>query len=194
MTEAVAAPVTAADECDPAEEWLLPFSLPSFRTDVSALADSVRQDWQRWAEQAVLIARLAAQVPEDRDNWAWKSFLREVAVARRCSDQAAAKEVFLAVALVKHYPRTRALLQEGQLPLYNARVLLEESACCDPAVTAAVDAELADRACRLSPTRIRDAVRKIELRLDADAAAARSAKAATTRNARIVAEKDDQAS
>src|SRR3954451_11338467 len=98
MTEAVTAPATAADECDPAEEWLLPFSLPSFRTDVSALADSVRQDWQRWAEQAVLIARLAAQVPEDRDNWGWKSFLREVAVARRCSDQAAAKEVFLAVA------------------------------------------------------------------------------------------------
>jgi len=73
-------------------------------------------------------------------------------------------------------------------------VLLEESACCDPAVRAAADAEVAERACRLSPTRIREAVRKIELRLDADAAAARSAKATATRNMRLVSEKDDQAS
>lgn len=179
---------------DPAEEWLLPFSLPSFRAELGALAASVQQDWQRWAEQAVLLAGLAAQVPSDADGWGWKSFVREVAIARRCSDQAAAKEVFLAVALVRSHPRTLALLQAGRLPMFNARVLLEESTCCDPAVSAVVDEELAERACHLTPSRIREAVRKIELRLDADAAAARAAKAAATRNVRFLAERDDQAS
>src|SRR3954447_26066322 len=99
MTEGPEPPAAGADGCEPAEEWLLPFSLPSFRTDLGSLAESVQQDWQRWAAQAVLITRLAGQVPEDTDGRAWKSFLREVAVARRCSDRAAAKEVFLAVAL-----------------------------------------------------------------------------------------------
>ncbi len=60
-------------------------------------------------------------------------------------------------------------------------------------MAAAVDAELADRACRLTPARIREEVRKIELRLDADAAAARSAKAATARSVRVIAQCDDQA-
>jgi hypothetical protein len=182
------------EQVDPAEEWLLPFSLPSFRAELGALATSVQQDWQRWAEQAVLLAGLAKQVPSDGDGWGWKSFVREVAVARRCSDQAAAKEVFLAVALVSHHPRTLALLRAGRMPMFHARVLLEESTACDPAVSAAVDAELAERACLLTPSRIRDAVRKIQLRVDADAAAARAAKAATARNVRMLAERDDQAS
>src|SRR4051812_14132214 len=82
------------------ERWRLPFSLPSFQAKVASLHDSVVAGWQRWTEQAVLIAELAGLVPRDEDDWGWKSFVREVAVARHCSDQAAAKEVFLSVALV----------------------------------------------------------------------------------------------
>ena len=175
------------------ERWQLPFSLPSFQTSLADLAGSVQEGWKRWAEEAVLIAQLAAQVPRDEDGWGWKSFVREIAVARRCSDQAAAKEVFLALALTRSHPRTLELLRAGRMPQFNARVLLEECAGCDPAVARAVEEDLADRACGLTPSRIRDAVRKIELRLDADAAAARSAKAATARGVRVVAERDDQA-
>ena len=76
MSETVTAPaadvVAAAEACDPDEEWLLPFSLPSFRTGLGELAGSVREDWQRWAEQAVTTAGLAAQVPQDGDGWGWK--------------------------------------------------------------------------------------------------------------------------
>src|SRR5689334_13269572 len=122
MSTTVAPPPPGADACDAAEEWQLPFSLPSFRNDLGALAASVREDWQRWAEQSVIIAGLAAQVPQDRDDWAWKSFVREVAVTRRCSDQSAAKEIFLSVALVQQHPRTLAVLRAGQLPAYSARV------------------------------------------------------------------------
>ena len=175
------------------ERWQLPFSLPSFQASLTDLAASVQQGWRRWAEEAVLIAQLAAQVPRDEDDWGWKSFVREIALARRCSDQAAAKEVFLSVALARSHPRTLALLRAGRMPQFNARVLLEECAGCDPAVARAVEEDLAERACGLTPSRIRDAVRKIELRLDADAAAARSAKAAGGRNVRVVAERDDQA-
>ncbi|MEO6206165.1 MAG: DUF222 domain-containing protein [Mycobacteriales bacterium] len=175
-----------------------PFDCPDWQARLGELAGSVRREWQRYAEQAVLTAGLAAQVPAGeggdwRDRLSWSSFVREVAVARRCSDQAAGKEIYLAVALVRSHPRTLGLLQAGLMPVWNARVLIEECLGCDPAVAAAVEAELAERAGQLTPSRIRAAVRKIELRLDADAAAARSAKAATARGVRLYADKDDQA-
>ncbi|MEO6205086.1 MAG: DUF222 domain-containing protein [Mycobacteriales bacterium] len=175
-----------------------PFDCPQWQARLAELAGSVRVEWQRYAEQAVLTAALAAQVPaSDGGDWrsrlSWSSFVREVAIARRCSDQGAGKEIYLAVALVRSHPRTLGLLQAGLMPAWNARVLIEECAGSDPAVAAAVEAELADRAGQLTPSRIRAAVRKIELRLDADAAAARSAKAATARGVRLHADADDQA-
>src|SRR6476469_3266119 len=119
MTAAAHADISLSDA-------FAPFDRDDFRADVVALADLVREDWKRWTDQAVLTARLAAQVPSDRGEQrvptAWKSFVREVAVARRCSDQAAAKEVFLSIALVRSFRRALALLQTGQLPLYNAKV------------------------------------------------------------------------
>ncbi|GAC1440486.1 MAG: hypothetical protein NVSMB55_05300 [Mycobacteriales bacterium] len=175
-----------------------PFDRPQWRAGLQQLAGAARTDWQRYAEQAVLIAELARQVPGSsssdlRGATTWKSFVREVAVARRCSDQAAAKEVFLALALVRTHRRTLALLRAGRMPEYNAKVLVDECAGCDPSVSDAVEEQLAERACLLTPSRIRDEVRKIELRIDADAAAARSAKAATARGVRLYTDRDDQA-
>jgi hypothetical protein len=175
-----------------------PFDDPAFQGDLSQLQQSVRAGWKRWAEEAVVIARLAAQVPrgssDTRGATPWTSFVREVAVARRCSDQAAAKEVFLALSLTSQHPQTLQLLRAGRMPQWHARVLLEETAGCDARVVAAVDAEVADRACHLSPTRIREAVRRIELRFDADAAAAREAKVASARGVRLYPERDGQSS
>src|SRR5689334_14728175 len=116
-----AATLDASPEGVPANEvWRLPFSLPSFRTGLTALRGSVVAGWQRWAEEAVLIAYLAGQVQRDSEDWAWKSFLREVALARSCSDRAAAKEVFVAVALVQTHPTTLELVRGGRMPQYNA--------------------------------------------------------------------------
>src|SRR3954451_6376865 len=134
-----------------------PFDRDDFRADLRELAQSVREDWQRWAGQAVVIARMAGQVPDENGQvnhgTPWKSFIREVAVARRSSDQAAAREVFLSVSLVKEFPRALALVQAGQLPAYSARVLIEESMGCEPEVLTALDTELSDKACRLTPAR-----------------------------------------
>ncbi len=182
----------------PAALDLGPFQDTGFRADVELLASSTRQGWQRWAAEAVIVSRLAAQVPREAvdriGDLAWKSFVREIAVLRRCSDQAAGKEIYLAVALTTSFPRTLALLQAGQLPRYQAHVLLEEAAGCSPEVIAAVDAELADRAVRMTPSRIKAAVRKLELRHDADAAAARSATAAAARGTELLTQPDGQAS
>jgi hypothetical protein len=173
------------------------FDQPAFQADLRALAGGTREEAQRWAAKAELIARLAAQVPDDngyrKDATPWNSFVREIAVALRCSDQTAGKEIYLSVALVDCYPRTLAMLKCGSLPVYNARALLEEAAPCEPDVVAAIDAELAEKACQLTPARIRAAVRQIELRIDGDAAAARSAKATSLRNVSVVAQRDDQA-
>lgn len=180
------------------DSLLGPFDDPDWRADLQQVAAGAREEWQRWARQAELLARLARQVPAPsgtlREKTNWDSFVREIAVARRCSDQAAAKEIFLAVALVRHHPRTLALLHAGQLPAYSAKVLLEETAACSDTVATLVDTELADRACTLTPSRIRAEVRRIELHHDADAAATRAAKAATAREVRLRDARDDQAS
>jgi hypothetical protein len=181
----------------PAQDLFGPFDHDDFRADLATLSSSVRDGWQRWAAECIVIARLAVQIPrtpfDTRGATPWTSFLREIAVARRCSDQAAASEFKVAVALVAAHPRTLSLLQAGVMPQFHARVLVEESLGLEPAAVAAVEAEVAERACRLSPSRVRDAVLKIELRYDADAAAARAAKAARGRDVRLVPQADAQA-
>src|SRR4051812_30000820 len=98
---------------DPADPFG-PFDRDDFQSDVAELADLARDGWVRWAHECRLIARLAAQVPrsafDTRGPTAWTSFVREIAVARRCSDQAAANDIHVAVALVAVHPRTLALL------------------------------------------------------------------------------------
>jgi hypothetical protein len=184
------------DEVDPADPFG-PFDHDDFRADVADLAASQRDSWMRWAHDCRVIARLAAQVPrsawDTRGPTPWTSFLREIAVARQCSDQAAANEIDIAVALIAVHPRTLDLLERGELPQFRARVLVEECRRLDRPAIDAVEAEVADRAPRLSPSRIRDAVRKIELRYDGDAAAARAAEAAASRRVRVLAQPDGQA-
>jgi hypothetical protein len=71
----------------PVEDLHAPFDDPGWRADLAGLAGDVRVDWQRWAGQCERIARLAGRVPAEtglvREPTAWKSFLREVALARR---------------------------------------------------------------------------------------------------------------
>jgi hypothetical protein len=174
-----------------------PFDRDEFQSDIAELADLARDNSVRWAHECRVIARLAAQVPrsafDTRGATPWTSFVREIAVARRCSDQAAANDIHIAVALVAVHPRTLALLEAGAIPQYNARTLVAECAGMDREAIAAVEEEVAERACRLSPSKIRDAVRKIELRYDGDAAASRAATAARSRGMKVLAQPDGQA-
>jgi hypothetical protein len=189
--------VTAETPLAVVDDALDPFDCEDFRADLVAVAGFAVERSRSWAAECVLLARMAARIPrsawDTRGSTPWTSFLREIALARRCSDQAAAAEVALAVALVAAHPRTLALLRAGVIAQYNARVLVEECFGLEPAAVAAVEAEVADRACSLSPSRIRQAVRKIELRYDADAEAARAAKAARGRDVQLTPQPDSQA-
>ncbi|MCW2605888.1 MAG: endonuclease [Frankiales bacterium] len=160
------------------------------------LASSSRIASRRAARDAVVLAELAARVPrrpgDERGATAWTSFLREVAVARRCSDRAAASEVAHAVQLVR-MPVTLDLLGRGELPPSQVRALVEETWTAGDRALAALDAEVGPRATRLSASRLRDAARKVLLHEEADAVAARSGRAAAVRNVRRRALPDDQA-
>ncbi|MCW2778668.1 MAG: endonuclease, partial [Frankiales bacterium] len=143
-----------------------------------------------------VLADLAERVPrvagDERGGSAWTSFLREVAVARRWSDRTAANEVARSLQLVR-MPIAFSLLAAGDLPVAQMRALVEESYAAGAAALARIDAEVAMRATRLPPSRVRDAVRKVLLREEADAAAVRAAKATALRQARRTSLTDDQA-
>src|SRR5690348_13184429 len=120
-----ASPLRLVDPADPTydpADPFGPFDRDDFRADLDDLGASARDGWIRWAHECRLIARLAAQVPrspfDTRGATPWTSFLREIAVAKRCSDQAAANEIHVAVALIAVHPQTLALLEAGLLPQY----------------------------------------------------------------------------
>jgi hypothetical protein len=173
------------------------FEEPSFRAELAGLVESTREASRRYAADAELIARLAARVPrragDERGGTPWTSFLREVAVARRCSDLAASAEVRRAVRLVACHPRALELLWAGELPVARVQALVDALELARPADAREVEADLAQRACALPPWRIRQAATKALLALDADAAAAREAHAARARAVRLSALPDGQA-
>ena len=183
------------------QEWATvevdPFAGPAFRADLALVAAAARDASRRFADDAVLLARLATRVPrapgDERGGTAWTSFVREVAVARRSSDRAAAADISIACRLVADLPCALALLGSGDLAVLRARTLVEATYGCIDRSLARVDAEVAQRACRLTPSRIRDAVDRVLLQEEADVVAARAAAAATARNVRRTALRDDQA-
>ncbi|MCW2777351.1 MAG: hypothetical protein JWN17_1076, partial [Frankiales bacterium] len=175
---------------------VVPWDATDLLPGLTRLTASSRAASTRAAEDAVLLADLAARVPrapgDERGGTAWTSFLREVAVARRCSDRAAAADVAQAVQLVR-MPVTLGLLRSGDLPVPQMRALVEETWTAGASTLARIDAEVGSRATRLSPSRVRDAARKVLLREEAEAVAVRAAKAAADRQVRRRPLADDQA-
>lgn len=170
---------------------------PTLRSGLAAVAESSRAESRDFAERAVQLTRVADLIPrflnDHRGATPWTCFLREVAVARRISDRAAIAEVGVATGLVRRLPQAFSLLQEGRLPVAQAKVIAEETADCDAEIARAVDEQVAQRACTLAAWKLRDEVKRQLLRLDADAAAASSAKAAAQRDVEVVPLRDDQA-
>lgn len=175
---------------------LEPWRDATFRADLAAYAVGECEAAQRFARDAVLLARLAARVPradwDTRGATAWTSFLGELAVARRTSTQLAAGRVAEAQQLVGLMPRTLALLEQGEIVVARARALIDASPADDDLLRL-LDEELADRACHLPPSRIRAAVDKVALQHGVDAAAARSTRAAASRGTRFSPLPDGQA-
>ena len=171
------------------------FQCSSLRSELADLAESSREESRAYAERAEQLTRLADRIPrslnDHRGGTPWTSFLREVALARRITDRAAIAEVGIATSFVRRLPQAFSLLQEGRLPVAQAKVIAEETADCDAAIARAVDEQVAQRACTQPAWKLRNEVKRQLLRLDADAAAAASTRAAAERDVEVVPLRDD---
>ena len=175
----------------------VPWLRDDFRAGLAALSDSTAAASRQYAADTRVLAELAAMVPrcpmDERGSTPWTSFRREVAVARKVSDRAAAALVRAAVRLTTVLPHTLDLLEAGVLPVPRAEALVTELEVLDDELAAQVDADLADRAALLPPWRIVQEVRRAAAALDPEASALRVAAKSSARGVELVAGADDQA-
>ena len=174
-----------------------PWLRDDFRAGLTELREDAAAEARAFAARARVLARLAAQVPrcagDERGATPWTSFRREVAVARSCSDRAAATDVRHAQRLTSVLTRTLALLETGAVTVQRARAFVTEVEPYDDDVVRTLDAELSHRLALLPPWRIVQEVRRRVLALDAEAAAARAAVKTATRGVTFAPDADDQA-
>jgi len=176
----------------------IPWLREDFQADLAALGESVAEQARRFAADMVVLARLAAQVPrcpmDERGPSPWTSFRREVAVARKLSDQGAAAEIRAAQALTRCLPRTLALLSEGRTTVQRARAFLTELEGVEDDVARLVDEQLADKVAGLPPWRIKQVTRAAVMTADPDEAARATGEANDARDVELHPEPNDQAS
>ncbi len=138
-----------------------PWEQPTWQADLALLAASPALASQQFMADMTVLARLALAVPrvpgDDSGATPWVSFQREVAVARRCTDRAATREIMDAQRLLTVMVTTRALLQAGELSVARARAILAETHPYDDELAAKVDADVAGRAVDLPVWRIVEA-------------------------------------
>ena len=129
-------------------EEACPWLEEDFRADLALLAEGTAAAARTYAADLRVIARLAERVPrcafDESGATPWTSFRREVAVARRVTDRAAAQVIRCALRLTAVLPHAMALLESGVLTPGRAEVLVAELEVVGDEVAAQVDAELAE--------------------------------------------------
>ena len=174
-----------------------PWVKDDFRADLARLAGSTAAAARSYASDVRVLARLAAQVPrcpfDETGSSPWTSFRREVALARKMSDQAAGKLIRHALRLTAVLPRTLALLEQGVLTVPRADAFLTELDHVGDHLAALLDAELADKVALLPKWRIELETRQAALRLDPDVVAQRTADKNADRGVEFHPNTDDQA-
>lgn len=101
----------------------------------------------------------------------------QVGLARHESVHRGVAYLRLAQALTRDLPGTLAALAAGDISEHRARIIAEETECLKPEDRRTADRELAGRVAGLGDRELREAVRRIGLRLDHEAAARRARKA-----------------
>jgi hypothetical protein len=103
-----------------------------------------------------------------RAELAFEAVAMEVATVARVAPRTGEIRTQQAETLVENLPRTLDALEAGRISLSHARVVIEQTEDCDPALARAVDEELWSRPERdRTPTQLREVVRRIIIRLDA---------------------------
>jgi hypothetical protein len=179
-------------------EAMLPWLRADFQAGLAALTDSTAESARRFAADVQHLSGLAAMVPrcanDDVGGTPWTSFRREVAVARSCSDMAAARDLRVAQRLTSCLPRALELLTAGRLSEQRVRAFVAELEVFDDALAGELDELLAEQVAVLPVRRIVELVRKSALELDPDAVAARVAAKTAGRGVELFPAADDQAS
>jgi hypothetical protein len=100
-------------------EEACPWLEDEFQADLELLAGGTAAASRMHAADLRVIARLAARVPrcpfDETGATPWTSFRREVAVARKVSDRAAAQVIRCALRLTSVLPQAMELLESGVL-------------------------------------------------------------------------------
>ena len=173
------------------------FADEDWRAGLALVVGSTRAAARQFAADAVLVESLARRVPAPVGTGegaiAWQSFVRELAVARRVQDGGAATEIARAVWLTRWMPCTLERLAAGEITVGRAQAFIDELLTAGSDLASRLDAEMIARVSTLAPGSVRQAVRRQIDRYDADAAAARAARATSRRGIRRSSERDGQA-
>jgi Domain of unknown function (DUF222) len=150
-------------------------------------ADNDFEGWRAAREQARRATVVAPVGDSDGEAGHRRSLRRpgadlgvagQVALARRESPSRGSRHLTMALALVRHLPRTLAALQTGALSEWRAEIVVRETAVLTDDQRTAVDAELFDgpgieAVGRLGDRELERRVRAIAYRLDAQSVMAR---------------------
>jgi hypothetical protein len=133
------------------------------------------------AAQAQLTARVAES--ERAGGLSTEAGLgAQVGLARHESPHQGRGHLRLAEALTRDLPCTLTALAAGDISEHRARIIAEETACLSADDRRTADRELASRMARLGDRELREATRRITLRLDHDAASRRARSAREERH------------
>ena len=175
-----------------------PWTREDFRAGLAALSNSAADAARRFAADVKVLAGLTAMVPrcafDQRGATPWTSFRREVAVARKVTDRAAATAIRQSVMLTTELPVTLSLLEAGRFTVERATAFISALEGYDTALTSRIDADLANRAAGLAPWRIAQEVRKALAGLDPETSARRVSEKNASRGISLCPDADDQAS
>jgi len=133
------------------------------------------------AAQAQLTATVAGSLRSGRRT-SEAGIGAQVGLVRHESPHQGRGHLRLAEALTQDLPCTLAALAVGEISEHRARIIAEETACLSAEDRRTADRELADRLPRLGDKELREATRRITLRLDHQAAATRIRRARADRH------------
>ena len=114
-----------------------------------------------------------------------EGFVPELALIRCCTEAEAASLAVDSLVLVSRLPDAWAELYAGRIDARRARVLVDLLGEVSPATAAAVQAAVLPTAGRCTTGQLRDRIRRLLARIDADALAARRARAARRADVRV---------
>lgn len=142
------------------------------------LTEMQRTRARAFAAESRVLARLESRT--SREGWQakspYESLVLEVAGSCLIGQRAASDRIDDATHLVRQLPVLLDELEAGRVLLPQARVLIDETRPCTPAVCAEVESRVRVAAQTLAPGPLRQRVRALILAVDSEEAARRAAR------------------